>query len=484
MEQSPVPGSPDKEVVMAKKGCTRNTTRPRRPSRSSLPPGLERVNLDAAGIDVGAKEHFVAVPPGRDREGQDVRSFGAFTGDLVELANWLKECGVRTVAMESTGVYWICLYDLLESRGFRVMLVDPRRLKNVPGRKTDVIDCQWIQRLHTFGLLEGAFRPTGEVCELRAYVRQRAMLVTAAAEHIQHMQKALTQMNIKLQHVVSDISGVTGMGIVRAIVAGERDPLRLAALRQPGCHNDEATIARALEGNWRAEHLFALRQAVELYDAYQVQLLACDQVIDEHLARIEDHSAGKTLVKTTASKPRKNEPKFDVQGALFRMTGVDLTRIEGIQAYTALKVLAEIGPDITRWPTSKHFASWLGLCPGNKITGGRRLSGKTKLCANRAAAALRFAAQSLHHSNSALGAFLRRKAMEHGMPNAITATAHKLARLIYSMLRYGTEYVTKSQDQYEQQYLKHTVTNLKRRAKALGFKLIPEETRDPQTATA
>ena len=466
---------------MAKKRRPRDTTRPR---KTSLPAGLERVNLHAAGIDVGATEHVVAVPPGSDREGQDVRSFGAFTCELVALADWLEACGVSTVAMESTGVYWIPLYEVLEVRGFEVLLVDPRRLKHVPGRKTDVIDCQWIQQLHTFGLLSGAFRPTAEVCALRAYVRQRAMLVIAAGEHIQHMEKALTQMNIKLQHVVSDVSGVTGMAIIRAIVGGERDSHRLATLRQPGCHSDEATIARALEGNWRPEHLFALRQAVELYDVYRAQILACDRVIEHHLACMEDRSAGKTLEAARASARRKNEVSFDLRGALFRMTGVDLTRIEGVQAHTALKVIAEIGTDVTRWPTAKHFASWLGLCPGNKKSGGRMLSGKTKPCANRAATALRLAAQSLWHSHSALGAFLRRKATQRGMPKAITATAHKLARLIYTILRYGTEYFAKSQEHYEQQFLKRSIANLKRRAKAMGFNLVPSENPESQAATA
>jgi transposase len=271
--------------------------------------------------------------------------------------------------------------------------------------------------------------------------------------------------------------------IIRAIVAGERDPQRLATLRQPGCHSDEAKIAQALTGSWRPEHLFALRQAVELYDAHHAQILACDRVIEEHLASMEDRSRDKTLEPAAPRTQRKNEVSFDLRGALFRMTGVDLTRIEGVQAHTALKVLAEIGPDVSRWQTAKHFASWLGLCPGNKKSGGRMLSSRTKPCANRAAAALRLAAQSLWHSHSALGAFLRRKATQRGMPKAITATAHKLARLIYTMLRYGTEYVAQSQEHYEQQHLKRTLDNLKRRAKALGFNLIPQHQQGAEAAT-
>src|SRR5215475_9901183 len=260
-----------------------------------LPPELRRTNLNAAGVDVGAASHYVAVPDGRDSEGSDVRAFGAFTADLYALADWLIRCGIETVAMESTGVYWIPLFELLAERGFEVKLVDPRRLKNVPGRKSDVLDCQWIQQLHTFGLLSGAFRPDDQICVLRSYLRQRAMLVRYASDHIRHMQKALEQMNVKLTQVVTDITGVTGMGIIRAILGGERDPKRLAALRDERCKNTEETIARALEGNWRSEHLFELRQAVELVDFYQKQLAACDKQIEAHLRRFEDKSGGQAL---------------------------------------------------------------------------------------------------------------------------------------------------------------------------------------------
>jgi transposase len=445
--------------------------------------GLAKIHPWAAGIDIGAGEHYVAVPPGTDRDGQDVRSFGSFTCDLMQVADWLQACGVTTVAMESTGVYWIPLYDLLESRGLEVHLVDPRELKRVPGRKTDVLDCQWLQELHTFGLLSGAFRPPEQIAALRAYVRQREMLISYASDHVQHMQKAMTQMNVKLDRVVSDITGVTGLRIIRAIVAGERDPRTLASLRVEGCHNDEATIAKALEGTWRAEHVFSLKQAVELYDTYQEKVRLCDAAIEAHLAHLDDHSGGGAITPSRR-KRRKNQPHFDLRTALFRATGVDLTRIEGLEATTVLKVVSEIGTDMSRWPSVKHFASWLGLCPGSKKSGGRNRSSRTKPSANRAATALRLAAQSLHHSRSWLGAFLRRKAMQKDMPKAITATAHKLARLIYFMLRYGAEYVAKTQEHYEELHRHRTFAALTRTAKRLGYILVPQNPTEPLPSPA
>ena len=432
---------------------------------------LSQVDPNAAGIDVGAESHFVAVP--QNRHERSVREFRAFTVDLYQLADWLEECGIRTVAMESTGVYWIPLFQVLEERGFDVMLVDPRRLKNVPGRKTDVVDCQWLQQLHTYGLLAGAFRPPEHIRELRSYLRQRSMLIKYASQHIQHMQKALTQMNIKLQHVVSDITGKTGMDIIRAIIAGERDPHKLAQLRNYRIKADEETIAKALQGHWQAEHLFELAQAVELYDTYQGKIAECDERIEAHLKTFDDCSDGTPVAKDPKKKRQQhNAPHFDLQTYLYRMTGVDLAKINGVDAYTALKVISEIGLDMSRWPTAKHFVSWLGLCPGNKITGGKVKSSRTKPSANRAAAALRLAANSLHRSNSALGAFLRRKKAQLGTPEAVTATAHKLARLIYSMLRYGQEYVDAGQDYYETQYRQRALSNLTRRAKQLGYTLV------------
>ena len=435
------------------------------------------MNLNAAGIDVGATSHFVAVSA--DRAEPPVQEFAAFTTGLYRLADWLAECGMETVVMESTGVYWIPLFGVLEERGFQVMLVDPRRIKNVSGRKTDVLDCQWLQRLHTYGLLSGAFRPDGEVRRLRSYLRQRAMLVEYASHHIQHMQKALTQMNVKLQHVISNVTGKTGMAIIEAIVSGERDPRQLAQLRDHRIRADEETIARSLQGHWREEHIFELTQALELYRFYHDKIAECDREIEAQLERFEDLSDGGPPAENGRRRSQGNAPRFDIKAHLYRMTGVDLTRIDGVDAYTALKVISEIGTDMTKWPSAKHFASWLGLSPNNRITGGRVMSSKTKPSANRAAAALRLAANALHRSDSALGAFLRRKKAQMGAPKAITATAHKLARLIYSMLRYGQEYVDAGAEYYERQYQQRALRAAKRRAAQLGYQLVPMSDAQP-----
>ena len=335
---------------------------------SAKPTELPQLNLNAAGIDVGATSHFVAVPA--DRAEQPVQEFEAFTADLYRLADWLAECGVETVVMESTGVYWIPLFAVLEERGFQVMLVDPRRIKNVPGRKTDVVDCQWLQQLHTYGLLSGAFRPDGDIRRLRSYLRQRAMLVEYASHHVQHMHKALTQMNVKLQHVIRDITGKTGMDIIEAIVRGERNPRRLARLRDPRIKADEKTIARSLRGHWREEHVFELTQALELYRTYQDKIAQCDREIEAQLEEFEDRSDGEPPAPNGKKRNQKNAPGFDVQSHLYRITGVDLTRIDGVDGFTALKVVSEVGTDMTRWPSAKHFASWLGLSP-NKPHHGR-----------------------------------------------------------------------------------------------------------------
>ena len=439
--------------------------------RERLPAQLSQVNLDATGVDVEASSHFVAVSA--DRAEQPVQEFAAFTADLYRLADWLSECGVETLVMESAGVYWIPLFQVLEERGFEVMLVDPRRIKNVPGRKTDVVDCQWLQRLHTCGLLPGAFRPEADIRRLRSYLRQRAMLVEYASHHIQHMHKALTQMNVKLQHVISNITGRTGMDIIEAIVKGERNPRRLARLRDARIKADEATIARSLRGHWRKEHIFELAQALELYRTYQDKIAQCDLEIEAQLERFENRSDGKSPAPNGKKRNQGNAPRFDVQGHLYRMTGVDLTRIDGVDGFTALKVVSEVGTDMTKWPSAKHFASWLGLSPHNRITGGRVISSKTKASANRAAAALRLAANALHRSDSALGAFLRRKKAHLGAPKAITATAHKLARLICSMLRFGQEYVDAGAEYYERQYQQRALRAAKRRAAQLGYQLMP-----------
>jgi transposase len=425
-----------------------------------LPKHLQHINIHAAGIDIGSRSHFVAVPEGTSE--QPVREFESFTDDLKHMADWLTACEVTTVVMESTGIYWIPVFEFLESKGFEVKLVNARHVKNVPGRKSDVLDCQWLQRLHTYGLLEGAFRPPEQICTLRGYVRQRMNLVRYAASHIQHMQKALAQMNLQLTNVVSDITGKTGMLIIKAILGGERNPLTLAALRDQRCKNNVETIARSLHGNYRPEHLFSLKQAVDLYGFYQEQIAECDQAILAQLATFD----------VASDSDNSNKPPTTIEEALQRMSGVDLTKIDGIDSNSALKIIAEIGIDMNRWKSPKHFASWLGLCPGTKVSGGKNLSGKSKQVANRAAAALRMAAFTLFNSKSALGAYLRRQRSRLGAPKAITATAHKLARLVYAMLKHGSAYVDAGQDYYEERYRSRVVQNLKRKAQELGYQLI------------
>lgn len=444
----------------------------------SSPAPLARLNPNAAGIDVGAASHFVAVPA--DRTPDPVREFGAFTADLYRLAEWLQTCGIETVALESTGVYWIPLFQVLEARGFEVKLVDTHQLKRVPGRKTDVLDCQWLQQLHSFGLLAGAFRPDDQTCVLRSYMRQRAMLVTYAGQHVQHLHKALDQMNLKLGLVLEDVTGATGMRIIRAILAGERNPEALAAMRHGQCKHSAATIAQALQGDWREEHLFALAQALELIEAYQAKIAACDARIAAHLRTFDDRSDGASPPSGPRPRTDRHDLSFDATAELFRLTGVDLTAITGFQAHTVLKVLSETGLDMSKWPTAKHFGSWLGLAPNNRVSGGKVLRRGSTPSANRAAAALRVAAQSLHRSKSALGAFLRRKAAQRGMPKAITATAYKLAVIFYTMLTQGSAFVERGQDYYERAYHDRVLNSLERRARQLGYSLIPNQ----PTATA
>jgi transposase len=445
---------------------------------NALPASLKRVNLNAAGIDIGSEEHYVAVPEDRDEEA--VRCFKCFTPDLHEMARWLKHCGIETVAMESTGVYWIPVFQILEHYGLEVKLVDACRVKNVPGRKTDVLDCQWLQQLHTYGLLAGAFIPDKEISILRGYWRHRAGLVQSCSKQIQLMQKALIQMNLHLHKALSDITGVTGMAIIRAIVQGERDPKCLARMRQRGVKSSEKTIADALTGNWREEQLFILAQSLELYDIYQQKIAQCDLQVDQYMATLEAKADPKELAskpkKRSKTKRRKNEPHFDLRASLYRMTGVDLTLIDGIDAMTAQTIISECGFDMSRFPTAKHFASWLGLCPNNRKTGGKVFKTKTRNVRNRAADALRLAAQSLHSSKSALGAFLRRLRTRLGAPKAITAAAHKLAILVYRMLKYGEDYVDKGQWYYEEKYRHRVVNNIKQRAKTMGYALVSLET--------
>ena len=426
---------------------------------------------NAAGIDIGSAAHFVAVPPERDDE--PVREFASFTADLHRLADWLDACGVDTVAMESTGVYWIPLYELLESRGFTVLLVNARHVKNVSGRKSDVLDCQWLQQLMSFGLLRGAFRPAEQVCVLRSLSRQRTMLLRSQGRFVQHMQKALTQMNIQLANVISDVAGETGQRILRAIVAGERDGRALAQLRNARIRASEDEIAKSLQGNWRAEHLFALKQALDAFDFCGTQLAECDAQIQAQLQALHVREDAPAQGKKRGRA--RNAPKFDLRTQLFQMCGVDLTRIDGIDVTTALAVVSEVGADLSKFPSDKHFASWLGLCPGTKITGGKVMSGKTKRCANRAAQALRLAAAALRSSQSALGAYYRRLCARMDKPKAVTAAAHKLARLIYAMLTHGQEYTDRGQDYFEERYRQRVLHNLAQKAKAMGMQLVPSD---------
>ena len=445
----------------------------RRNATVSLKPGKSRATLtithpNAAGIDIGSASHFVAVPP--DRDDQAVREFASFTADLNALADWLTASRVDTVAMESTGVYWIPLFELLESRGFTVLLVNARHVKNVSGRKSDVLDCQWLQQLMTYGLLSGAFRPAEQICVLRSLYRQRAMLLRSQARHVQHMQKALTQMNLQLTNVLADIVGETGQKILRAIVAGERDGKVLGAMKNVRVRASVEQIARSLQGTWRAEHLFALKQALAAFDFVGTQLAECDGEIEQQLQRLQVHEGDPAKGKKRGRA--RNAPRFDLRTQLFRMCGVDLTRIDGIDVTTALAVVSEVGADMTRFPTVKHFTSWMGVCPGTKITGGKVMSGKTKRCVNRAAQALRLAAAALRSSKSALGAYFRRLCARMDKAKAVTAAAHKLARLIYTMLTKGEEYTDQGQDYYEQRYRERVLRTLSQRAAKLGLKMV------------
>jgi transposase len=432
---------------------------------------------DTAGIDIGSTSHYVAVPS--DRDVMPIREYSTFTADLHKMANWLKECGIKTVIMESTGVYWIPAFELLESNGFEVKLVNARHVKNVSAHKTDVLDCQWLQQLGTFGLVKGAFRPADKILPLRAYLRQRDMLIKSAAEHVQHMQKAMAQMNLHLHNVISDITGVTGLAIVRNIVAGTTDPKILATFRDARCRSSEEVIEASLVGNYRKEHLFTLQQALELYEYYTLKIEECDRQIAEQTKVFESKcdpekidQLKKKSIRKKPKKLKKHEYAFDLTSELIRITGVDLTKIPGIGASTALTIISEIGLDMSRWPTAKNFASWLGLCPGNKVSGGKRLSGKSKPCANRVSVALRIAANTLYNSECAFGAYLRRMKGRLGSPKAITALAHKLAKLIYSILKYGSEYVELGVEAYESRYKKRREASLHRKAQELGYELV------------
>jgi transposase len=435
------------------------------------------VNPNAAGLDIGASEIWACVPA--DRDETPVRCFGTYTPELEALVAWLIACGVTTVAMESTGVYWIPIFEMLEEHGLQVFLVNARHIKNVPGRKSDVQDCQWLQRLHSYGLLSASFRPEAEIVVLRAYLRQRAMLIEHRAAHIQHMQKALQQMNVQLTQVLSDISGVTGLAIIRAIVDGERNPAKLAQLRHGRCQHSAADITKALTGHYRDEHVFALKQALALYDAYTEQLLACDRQIEQQYTARKprydpDDPAAPLGPDPKLNTHSKNAPDFDVRRQLFQWVGIDLSQVDGLHVSSVQQLLAEIGTDMSKWPTSKHFASWLGLAPHNDITGGKVVHSRTLHNHNRAGQILRVAAQSVGRGKSALGAYFRRMRARLGVQQATVATAHKLARIIYHMLKYRQPYQPLSAEAYTEQRRQHELNRLKRQAAQLGYTLQPQ----------
>ena len=450
--------------------------RHRSPGKPRLSPMLiERINPHVAGIDCGSAEHYVAVPP--DRDPTPVRAFSTFTTGLLELADWLTACRVTSVAMEATGVYWIAVYEILEARGVAVVLVNARHFTNVPGRKSDVTDCEWLRDLHSVGLLRGSFRPTDGIVALRTYMRHRQTLVETASTYTLRLAKALVEMNLQLPLVVSDITGVTGLRIVRDIVAGQRDPERLALHRDPRCRATHAEIVAALTGHYRPEQLFVVQQNLECFDACQAQISRCDATIEGHLrtltAPVPAPVAPLPASRTRRKTPKNNDLPFDVRTPLFHLTGgVDLTQLDGIGPHTALKLIAEIGTDMTRWPTKKHFTSWLTLAPNNKITGGRVISSRTQASANRAATTLRMAAMTLGRTQTALGAFYRRVAARLDKPQAITATARKLAILVYRALKGELVYLDPGAATYDAEQRSRVLRRLRQRAAIFGFELV------------
>jgi transposase len=464
------------------------TRAPKAPSPTSAK--LEVVHPHAAGIDIGATEHYVCVPAHSVAQGEpQVRVFAAFTERLDELVVWLKACGVTTVAMESTGVYWIALHQKIETAGLEVLLVDARRVRHVPGRKTDLQDCQWIQQLHTFGLLRGAFRPQDNICQIRSYMRHRGNLIQAAAEQVQHMQKALQQMNILLHYVVSDLDGDTGLRIVDAILAGERNPEELVKLRDPRIKRSTVDqMKAALRGDWRPEHLFVLKQALAAYRFYQEQIKECDVALEALLKELAAalpaaDTAGAPMpvpaeVNGAKKKNRKrrqhgNAPHTDLLPHLNVLCGVDLTQTLGVNVLGALVLVSEIGVDMSRWPNEKAFGAWLGLCPNHKISGGRILSSQTRHVVNRAATMLRMIALAVGKTDTVLGHFYRRIRGRAGAPKAITATARKLACLIYHLLKHKEPYVQPDLAAYQQRFERNRLVHLSRHAQALGFQLVP-----------
>jgi len=440
--------------------------------RISVDQAWPLINPNAAGVDLGSREHWVAVPA--DRAQQNVRCFGTFTSDLEALADWLKACGVTSVAMEATGVYWIPLFQLLERRGLAVLLVNARQIKNVSGRKSDVLDCQWIQRLHTYGLLGGSFRPADPYCVVRSYLRYRDELVTARSTQTQHRQKALQQMNLQLNQVLSDVNGLSGLAIIEAILQGQRNPLQLAALADRRVKSTQSQIAKALIGDYRAEHLFQLQTAFDLYHTYEAKIATCDEELARVLVKLPDRVDVK--LKPLPDKTGRKKMDEDLRLGLYLKLGIDLTAIEGIGPLVALTVLTEVGPDLSRFKTEKHFTSWLGLCPDNRISGGKVLSCRTRRVVNRLSDVLRLAATTLERSQTALGAYYRRMKAKLGAAEGITAMAHKLARILYRLLTHGEAYVRQGMADYEEKYQARKLKSLQKIAESIGFELIQKQT--------
>ena len=452
--------------------------RSKQPDRSGQPDGTE-FEPNAAGIDIGAREIFVAVPP--DRDPDPVRKCETFTSDLHQMAEWLVSCRITTVAMESTGVYWIPVYNVLEQHGIKPCLVNPRNMKNVPGKRTDFHECQWIQHLHSLGLLHSAFRPDAEVCAVRSLMRHRNDLVTMASEHIQHMQKALTQMNVQFQHVISDITGLTGLAILDAIVAGERDPAVLAQLRDPRIQADEETIRKSLEGNWRAEHILALKQRLSLYRSHRDLIDECDKEIEKLVSAFDPRvdPDERPMPEDRKQKQRKRKkksgsPGFDMRAEAYKLFGVDLTQIPGLMALVFM-LFSEVGRDMSRWPTAGHFVSWLGLCPDNDISGGKVLWRGARRTKSRAGTLFRLAAHALHRDQTPMGDYLRRMKAKLGPAAATTATAHKIAVIFYTMVSKQVEYDASLWAKRDEMREKRIEARLQKQAAQRGYKLVPLE---------
>ena len=445
----------------------------RRKSRGRKDPteGLEVTNPNAAAIDIGCSEHWVAVPPGRSE--LSVKRYGCCTEDLNQLAQWLKDCGVETVVMEATGNYWVVLYDILEENNLRPVVVNPRYAKNMSGKKGDIPDCQWMQKLHMFGLFSNSFRPVECFRVLRTLTRQRENLVAAAAQTVQHMQRSLTEMNVQLANVISDISGDTGLRIIDAILKGERDPEALASLRDPRIRTPHRKLVRALEGHWKEEQIFLLEQARDSYSHFQGLLEKCAERIEQQMKQLPTVPEQQPVASSGQAEGKKpQKPKFDLGNELRRILGVDLTKIPSIGPVTAQVFLSEVGNDVSAWRTEKHFSSWLGLCPDHRITGGRIFSRSTRPVVTRLRNALRIAAYTLDHSQSALGAKYRRLKHKLGAPKAITAMANCLAKLIYRMIKFGHEYTDKGMKAYEAKFQAQRRRWLEKQAKAMNLKVV------------